>query len=77
MATIGAAYPGYTFGPVGAAGKLLQAVDDNLRRIGISLVPGKRETHDALNGSFPVRDIGSHTSKYVCKCISDCMNAPP
>jgi hypothetical protein len=61
MAAIGAAYPRHSFCPVGASGKLFQAIDDKLRRIGVTLVSGKRETHDALDGSLPVRDIGSHT----------------
>jgi hypothetical protein len=29
-----------------------------------------------LNGSFPVRGIGSHTRMFMRKRVSDCMNAP-
>jgi len=76
MAAIGAAYPGDTSNPVGASGKLLQAVDNNLRRIGVAPASGQRETYDALNGSFPVRDIGSHILRYVRKRVSDCINSP-
>ena len=76
MSAIGAAYPGNTSGPVGASGELFQAVDNNLRRTGVTLVSGKRETHNALNGPFLVRDIGSHTPRYVRKRVPDCMNPP-
>jgi len=62
MATIGAADPGHTSSRAGATGKLLRAVDNDLRRIGIGLVSGKRETDNVLDGPFPVRDIGSHSS---------------
>jgi len=55
---------------------LLPAVDNYLWRIGVALVSSKREAHDALNGYFPVRDIGSHTPRYVRKRVSDCMNPP-
>lgn len=58
---------------VGATTELLQAVDNDLRRIGVALVSGKGESDNALNGSFPVRDIGSHTPRYVRKRVPDCM----
>jgi len=76
MAAIGATYPGHPFCPVGAAGKLFQTVDNDLRWIGVSLIPGKLETHNALDGPFPVRDIDTHTPRYVRKRVPDCMNAP-
>ena len=76
MTTIGAPNPGHTLGPIGATGKLFQTVDDGLRRIGAGPVTGKREKNNVLDGPSPVRDIGSHTTTYVRKRVSDCMNFP-
>ena len=33
------------------------------------MISGKRTSHNALDGSFPVPDTGSHTSMYVHKHV--------
>src|SRR5574344_2703106 len=86
MATIFATNSGNSLSPVCTTRKLLQAVQNCFRWIGMGLVLSKRFADDSLNYPFPMGNVSSHTYTYAgkrsfaCNCEENngkCGLAPP
>ncbi|MDY0274456.1 MAG: hypothetical protein RBR42_03325 [Desulfomicrobium sp.] len=67
MATILAADPSNTLGPIGATSKMFKAVKDSLRWTCVGLVLGKRIANYGLDYSFPMGNVSSHIYTYAEK----------
>jgi len=65
MATIFATNSGNSLSPVCTTRKLLQAVQNCFRWIGMGLVLSKRFADDSLNYPFLMGNVGAHTYTYA------------